>query len=127
MFDYVKCEYPLPIEGLENAEFQTKDTPEQYLETYRITKAGRLLQPIVRREVVPEDERPNCIGKPPEERTEVDKFIGAMRVIVEREEDMNYHGDLDFYGGRTNDEFYEFVARFTEGQLQWIKQINSDD
>lgn len=44
MFDYVRCEYPLP-DGGNNMVFQTKDTFEQYLGTYVITEDGRLVNP----------------------------------------------------------------------------------
>jgi len=41
MFDYLSCEYPLP-EGAPVNGWQTKDTPAQYMETYRITRDGFL-------------------------------------------------------------------------------------
>lgn len=42
MFDYLRCEYPLPDAANVLGLFQTKDTEEQGLELYVITKAGRL-------------------------------------------------------------------------------------
>jgi hypothetical protein len=42
MFDYLKCEYPLPVEGFEGRLFQTKDTPEQSLDHYVIKEDGTL-------------------------------------------------------------------------------------
>jgi len=47
MFDYVRCEYPLPDYPLnapqEEIHFQTKDTDEQYLKTYVISAEGQLI------------------------------------------------------------------------------------
>lgn len=43
MFDYLKCEYPLDAPSTVE-EWQTKDTPGQFLGTYTITKDGLLLE-----------------------------------------------------------------------------------
>lgn len=43
LFDYLRCEHPLP-DGFEgDLQYQTKDTPAQYLEDYRITLDGTLM------------------------------------------------------------------------------------
>jgi hypothetical protein len=42
MFDYVKCEVPLP-DGYYGEWFQTKDFDDPYLGTYVIRKDGRLV------------------------------------------------------------------------------------
>jgi len=42
LFDMVKCEYPLGVDGANEAHYQTKDTPEQCFETYKIDKDGQL-------------------------------------------------------------------------------------
>jgi len=44
MFDYIVCDYPLP-EGAPREGWQTKGTPNQYLDKYTITEDGRLLDP----------------------------------------------------------------------------------
>ena len=43
MFDYieVECELPCKVTNLEKAEWQTKDTPAQYLDKYFLTADGR--------------------------------------------------------------------------------------
>ena len=53
MYDYVKCEAPLDVAGMDGRKFQTKDTPAQFLDTYRITADGKLLheQYVLREEV----------------------------------------------------------------------------
>lgn len=42
MFDDVKCKYPLPIDGANALEFQSKDTPAQALDHYEIREDGSL-------------------------------------------------------------------------------------
>lgn len=42
MFDDLRCKYPLPVEGANALSFQTKDTPEQYLDKYEIREDGTL-------------------------------------------------------------------------------------
>jgi hypothetical protein len=42
MFDYIKCNYPLPVKGANELEYQTKDTPAQFLDRYTIGKDGSL-------------------------------------------------------------------------------------
>jgi hypothetical protein len=42
MFDNVRCEYPLPVDGANEFLFQTKDTPAQYLDDYEIRADGTL-------------------------------------------------------------------------------------
>lgn len=46
MFDYIRCDYPLPGNHPPNVadiDFQTKDTHAQYLEHYQISAQGQLL------------------------------------------------------------------------------------
>ena len=40
MFDELKCKYPLPIDGLSERIFQTKDTDSQFLDCYEIREDG---------------------------------------------------------------------------------------
>lgn len=118
----------VPLEGLTDQErdktwWQTKDFDGWG--TVEITPEGRLFEYDY--ETTPEDERPDCKGKPPEERTALDKFRGAIRkVSLKPENDTNYHGDLNFYGtkdGLGKGEWFEYVARFTDGQLTGIVRI----
>ena len=47
MFDYVRCDYPLPDGGPPAGAglFQTKDTPDQFLRVFKITDGGHLEDP----------------------------------------------------------------------------------
>lgn len=42
MFDNINCEVPLPVAGFEGREFQTKDTPNQFLDNYKIDSESQL-------------------------------------------------------------------------------------
>lgn len=44
MFDCLRCEYPLPDEAPATG-WQTRDTPNQFLQEYVITADGRLVDP----------------------------------------------------------------------------------
>lgn len=121
MFDYVHCEYPLPDGHNEAEEYQSKDTPAQGLERYQITADGRLLGRFVERQWVDSD----------------GPFGGFLREVPGTEEwrEVSFHGDIRFYcsnvcisgpeGVATRDDrppvFREYIARFTNGRLEWIK------
>ncbi|MDI3563577.1 hypothetical protein [Bradyrhizobium sp. Arg816] len=89
MFDYVKCELPLP-DGWKG-ELQTKDFEDPYLETYTIRADGRLIR-----------RRPKYDIDPP----------GTAYGEI----DTNFHGILNFYG-LEDGEWHEYDAKFTDGQL----------
>ena len=95
MFDTLKCEYPLPDKIVQKDSFQTKSL-DCLLNNYTISKRGKLiLQPY--------------------NKTSVNKIT------------VDFHGDLQFYTSRgsweeNNYERFEYIARFTEGNLQWIKR-----
>lgn len=42
MFDDIRCKYPLPVDGANDLDYQTKDTPEQQLDSYEIREDGTL-------------------------------------------------------------------------------------
>ncbi len=44
IYDYLTCEYPLPVEGANDRKYQTKFADDPYLDTYKITKNCRLLR-----------------------------------------------------------------------------------
>lgn len=127
MFDYLIVEFPLPENAPdwidETTLWQTKGTPSQYMETYVITKEGRLIHRSVRYEAVPDEERPYW-GKP-EWETGFGKFCGMMKSVDTGEVDTNYHGDLHI-GAMTNTlpyEFYNCVVRFNNGSVQYLKEV----
>ena len=97
MFDYLYSRYPLPGCDLPSeTEFQTKDF-DCCLEHYVIAADGRLLR---------------C------------RSFAEDMVELAAAEDTEHHGDIRFYGCGPGGERHEFVARFTHGQLEWVKQKN---
>ncbi len=42
MFDDIRCKYPLPIDGANGLDYQTKDTESQYCDLYEIREDGTL-------------------------------------------------------------------------------------
>jgi hypothetical protein len=130
LFDYVLVQFPLPKTAPawidDTTEWQTKDTVDtQYMETFVITKEGRLIHKTVEYESVPEEERP-YYGTPEWETSPFAKFCGIIRSIPTGDVDTNFHGDLHI--GATSKkapyEFYDCVCRFTNGNLEWIKEDN---
>lgn len=105
LFDELKVEYPLAEREVQGHLFQTKDL-ECSMSTYTITKEGRLIH-----------------------HRRFDDW-GVART-KDMDVDTEYHGDISFgtHTGSYNDGtqvVYEYVARFTEGQLQWIKRYTPE-
>ncbi|MFW6009049.1 MAG: hypothetical protein ACOCP8_07290 [archaeon] len=109
MFDYIICEYPLPIKDLDlkkklkKAEWQTKDLPESHLAYYKINKDGIL-----------EKENYDLIENPSENNFKKDNISFAP---------FNFTGEIIFYTSIDNI-WYEFYSIFKNGILQdadsWI-------
>ncbi|MAH50972.1 hypothetical protein CMI37_34465 [Candidatus Pacearchaeota archaeon] len=120
MFDYIECEYKLPLPDFtkeesadlndvkwEEVEFQTKDFYDLLIK-YTISEDGQLYENKIERQWV-EDE-----GSP-------------MGAIMEEKEDgiekMDYSGDLAFYGmilGKKYDHWFEFKSLWWKGELKEI-------
>ncbi len=63
MFDEIRCEYPLPDSIVQDHVFQTKSL-ERVMDSYAITRDGRLILHEVRYEQVPEEEERPHYGTP---------------------------------------------------------------
>jgi hypothetical protein len=112
LFDEIKCNFPLPDltneeAWVQDATFQSKSL-DPSMDTYTITKEGRLLLHRVTWDIISPEEREN----------KNDKFP-ILKSVPGGDIDMEYHGDIFFYFGP-----YEFKVRFTEGQVVWVKRIN---
>ncbi len=99
MFDTIRCEHPLPdLEDSASMEFQTKSM-YSHLESYLITKAGRLV------------------------------LVGGFGPGRGRDLDVQYHGMLNFYGtkeqqqGYNPENWYEYNAKFTDGTLVNVERV----
>ena len=103
MFDWVDCDYSLPDGGPTDPEFQTKTFDDPYLRHYRITPEGRLLK---RDQWSMTEWEEGGDPKGPATWT-----------------DTNHHGVLNFYDSdETTDEWFEYDAKFTDGQLVSIER-----
>lgn len=120
MFDYIRCEYPLPIPEMQDRSFQTKFADWCYLDDYTITKDGRLIHHTTRSEVVPEAERPY----PNAPEGSLLGICGMLRRVPTGDVEIPYHGDIVFYDWRVpgqHTDLVDFVARFTNGRVEWIR------
>lgn len=118
MFDYIRCEAPLPETPVPPPqEFQTKDTPDQGMTVYTITKDGRLTWRPYQYEKVPKAERPypdddGILG-----------LAGSIRRIEQETRIVDFHGDINFYGSTRDGGWWEYRARFTDGRLSRIDVV----
>jgi hypothetical protein len=113
MFDYVQSEIPLP-DGFEG-ELQSKDFDCE-MTTLVIRSNGRLEVERFEYEEVPPAERKHPDPNDPMH------FVGMLRRVNRRWEDLNFHGDFNFYGsneryGKPDYRWHEYIARFTDGKL----------
>ena len=116
MFTWVKpANEILPPEFHNRDGWQTKSVVECQLETLEITADGKLLYIWWEREW--EDDEKVLLG-------------GCFKPTVEHRDVLDYHGDMVFYLGTEDDpntsgwSLVEFVARFTEGELQYVKRLS---
>lgn len=125
MFDTVICECPLPDSPPEGIWWQTKDFDCPGMEDYKITTEGRLLHELVRYE---DHSDPNAEG--------LARLRGMMTPIREGWEDLSFHGVLNFYGYDHRQDgaapydpalWYEYNAKFTDGQLVSIERVQKPE
>jgi hypothetical protein len=99
MFDYIRCEVPLP-DGWNARALQTKDLGRDMAQ-HVITKEGRLML------APPYDERIRC--------GPVDaNFHGMLR----------FYGSEALPGGKSR--WHEYRAKFTDGQLVGVELVPDD-
>lgn len=109
MFDYVEVDKSW---GLPDAEWQTKDTPNQYLDSFRIEADGSISEQVYETE---DQSAPNAEG--------LMRLVGCMaRVNLQRVQVKDYRGRIDFYS-TIDDVWHEYSALFNDGKLIDIRQI----
>lgn len=123
MYDCVRSEIPLP-DGF-TGELQTKDL-ERILAKILIRADGRLMIEERDYEHIPLSERPF-----PDDPDPLNRLIGSIKSTHRRWRDLDYHGDLRFYGNETTQSgelsvWHQYVARFTYGTLEYIKNEDED-
>jgi hypothetical protein len=116
MFDYIKCEYPLPevpqrlVDSYGSPEkvlFQTKDTVNQCMATYKITEDGQLwIEKNTTKWVEAKD--PNAIS--------IMDRIGHSEIVASEWEKESLSGGIDFYEGYTHENYH---SRTQEDIEQW--------
>jgi len=116
MFDYIKCELPLPDGWRPLGPLQTKDFDCDMV-CHVISADGRLmLERIDAVHEVPKSERPF----PDAPDDDLRSFCGCIR--TERStHDANFHGVVNFYGIDEEKRWHGYTAKFTDGQLVEIE------
>lgn len=124
MFDYIRCEVPLPDGWKPDGPLQTKDF-DCDLVCHVITKEGRLmLERIDAVHEVPKADRPypnddGLLG-----------MCGSIRTETSVH-DSNFHGVVNFYSYEgdinVNHQWHEYNAKFTDGQLVGIETVPDDE
>lgn len=118
MFDYLRCEYPLP-DGYTAPEFQTKDFDCEMV-THVITADGRLMMDRGEYVATPKEELPYPDAKPGTWQS----ICGIMRRVPNMVQS-DFHGWLNFYDYNEKDEWHEYNAKFTDGRLVEIVAVPS--
>lgn len=120
MFDNLICEYQLP-DLCKHKDFQTKSL-DRHMETFIITENGRLVKRFGNwfNKTTNEISAFTALYK---DVNDVGEYLKKRQKFIDENEwreterlDLNYHGDVEFY-----DVTRSYVARFTNGQLEWIK------
>lgn len=113
MFDYVRSQIALP-DGF-TGQLQCKDFDCE-LAVVEIREDGTLWIERFDHEIVPLAERPYP------DADDWRAIIGMIRRSNDRWEQIPFHGEMNFYGGEGKD-WHEYVARFTDGKLAFIRSI----
>lgn len=107
LFDYVRCHYPLPVDGANELEYQTKDMACSYMERYEIRADGTLWK-----ERYDIEDR----SDPKAEPGSLDSLFGCMTRVNERWEAEPYTGAMEFYTDHAG-RWLEFSALFKDGRI----------
>lgn len=105
LFDILRCDYPVPDPEFQKAEFQSKDL-ECALSRYRIDRKGRLWVTRFQVDIFSLEKVPPKPLSPPE--------------------DTHFHGEFCFYA-YIRPQRVEYRARFTRGDLEWIRRVAQED
>jgi hypothetical protein len=122
MFDWVKCEYPLPrkLEGV--SLFQTKSF-NNLMETYRIGSDGYLYHTPIHYEFVEEEDRP-YFGTKEWEINPLTRIFGSIKDIESPEERLYYSGRINFYWyDASNRISHDYTAIFLDAKIVDISYI----
>ena len=108
LFDYLHCKYPLPVEGANALEYQTKSTAAQYMDQYEIRADGTLWHENY--DLRTEEDESAPLG------------IYQYRDNLRWERD-HMTGEVLFYASTGGSKWIEFSAYFLDGKLREVNQI----
>ena len=121
MFDNIKSHYPLPVAGFQDRVFQTKDTPNQRLDNYKIHEDGTLW--VEEYDIEDQSdcgiwERENPGLEIPEYLTGWESICGCMARINKRWVASDFSGEINFYNFLKDEKgWIEFQGIFEKGKL----------
>lgn len=109
MFDHITCNHHLIDKKYRDEIFQTKDTPAQLLDRYKIKEDGTLWHEIYD---IEDKSDPKAEG--------LMRFVGCMTRVNQRWKPVDYEGDLTFYT-IDGDMWIKFKAVFKDNKLVSIE------
>jgi len=112
VFDTLYCKYPLPIPGMNDREYQTKDTPAQYCDSYEIRENGTLWH---------HDHDTEDRSDP--KATGIARIIGMATPVNFRWIAINFTGEIRFYNTIEPGGWIEFSSYFIAGKIQSVTLI----
>ncbi len=122
MFDIVRCEYPLPAGAEKVREWQSKDLPALYCETYTIRADGTLWHTDY-----------DVEDRGDKSKEGLERLIGSATPVNKREAFCaDFSGDVEFYGSDGKSAYaphtwWEFTATFKDGRLTEFKQTEKEE
>lgn len=143
MYDHVELPEDIDLPGFPDDEdpsehtWQTKDF-HCVMTTYRITEDGRLEEELWHSEEVPKEERPFPDADPEEEPFKA--LMGSVNRVNDGWEEKDFHGvmnfctiiyeeapeDYDPLEDERENEFYDYEAKFTDGELEEIRRVSRE-
>lgn len=130
MFDEIRSEMPLPGGLFDSTEiFQTKDTPNQFLDMFKIDADGYLWvdnYDIVDDSVVSKWKRDNPDLPVPDTFGTLDYIVGAMSRVNHRTVRHMHTGVIQFYTYKDN-KYVLYSAKFVDGKTNKINLIRLED
>ena len=130
MFDYIRCKYPLPVEGANDLEYQTKDTPSQFLDKYEIREDGTLWHEdydIKDESKAGKWKKENPNQPLPDHLKGIESFMGTLSRVNQRwNPAYDFTGEIRFYSNLPNrdNEWIEWSGYFEKGKLVRLNQLN---
>ena len=126
MFDYVKCEYTLPVAGANELEYQTKDTPCQWMDLYVIKADGTLWHEeydTEDRSDLAQWKKDNPDEPIPEKLNSFLGMAGCMTRVNKRLVREDWNGVIRFHYWDKDRGMIEWCVLFENGQLQELRQL----